>query len=97
MLHQFDRTAADLDALKDRIAEFTHQLELNPTLDGALVESENLAATTPRELNHKLGRQPSGWILTDIDAAATVHRTAWDDKTISLEASADATVSVWVF
>jgi hypothetical protein len=97
MIQQFDRTAADLDALKDRIAEFAQQLEINPTLDGALVESENMVAATPRALNHKLGRQPRGWILTDIDAAATVHRTAWDDKTISLEASANATVSVWVF
>lgn len=49
-------------------------------------------------LNHKLGRKPKGWILTDIDAAATVYRSAaFSTTTLTLTSNAAATAAIWVF
>lgn len=65
------------------------------------VVTADLTAATPLAINHKLpvptGKTPEGWRITDIDAAATVHRTAWDDKTITLEASANCSITLEVF
>ena len=47
--------------------------------------------------DHKLGRQPVGWIVTDLTAAVTVHRSAWDANSISLVFSGAATVNVLVY
>ena len=47
--------------------------------------------------NHKLGRQPVGWVVVDKSATADVWRTAWTTTTISLQASAATAVSVVVY
>lgn len=66
-----------------------------------VVQEVVLVAATPKAVNHKLllptGKTPNGWRVSDIDAAATVHRTAWDDKTITLLASSNCTVLLEVF
>jgi len=64
-------------------------------------QSVDLTAATPEVIDHKLtigiGKTPNGWQIIDIDAAATVYRSAWDDKTITLVASANCTVQLEVF
>lgn len=49
-------------------------------------------------INHKLGRTPQGWIITDIDAAITLYRSAaFNPLTLTLTASGSATCSLMVF
>ncbi|MBW2560705.1 MAG: hypothetical protein JRE40_07615 [Deltaproteobacteria bacterium] len=81
------------------VKKFVQPLEENELLDGILIEDVAFAGAVTVDINHKLGRQPRGWILTDFTALAGtgVVRSAWDDKTISLDSSAACDLSLWVF
>ena len=69
-----------------------------PILNGNKIDNINLTATTPKTINHLLQRMQQGWILIDNTASANVWRTrAFNESTITLEASANTTVSLWVF
>jgi hypothetical protein len=69
----------------------------NAIWQGTLVASISLAASTPTKISTKLGRNPQGWFLVDNQANAVIWRTAWDNNTITLEASSATTISIWVF
>lgn len=69
-----------------------------PILNGNQISSVILTATTPKVINHLLQRMPQGWFLTDNTGNAAIWRTAiFNDLTITLEASADTTISFWIF
>lgn len=68
----------------------------SPFVGGQLLTAISLSSSTPKSINHGLGRQPVIWVLADITAAAEVYRTAWDTNSITLEATADCTVAIWV-
>ena len=69
-----------------------------PILNGNMIEGISLTATTPLVVNHLLQRMPHGWFLTDNNADAVVWRSAaFTNLTITLESSANTTVSIWVF
>ena len=76
---------------------------LNPLLANVLVQGGQisnvaLVANTPQSINHLLGKTQTGWILTDQNAAAEVYRTQpFNDLTLTLEASATCTISLWVY
>lgn len=53
-------------------------------------------ASGSNTLPHGLATPPQYWTLLDIDAAATVYRSAWDSKTITLVASAACNVLIWI-
>lgn len=68
-----------------------------PILNGNMV-SAVLVANTPQAINTKIGRMQQGWFLTDNSADAVVWRTQpFNSTTLTLEASANTTVNVWVF
>lgn len=47
---------------------------------------------------HKLGRKPQGWLILDINAAATIYRSQhFDDLFLTLNSNAIATISLGVF
>lgn len=49
-------------------------------------------------INHLLGRAPQGWIITDINAVASIYRNAaFNDLTLTLHSSANATIGLMVF
>lgn len=66
-----------------------------PFIGGNLITAVSVAAT-PTTIAHKLGRQPQVWVLCDQDTTTTIKRTAWDSNTITLQAGAACTVSIWV-
>jgi hypothetical protein len=70
----------------------------NVLLQGNPVNGITLNATVAKQIPHGLGRMPLGWFLTDLLSQAIVWRSAAFTTTlITLEASADTTVSLWVF
>lgn len=70
----------------------------NALVSGKIIQSINLVANTPKTINHGLGRMMQGWFVTDTIAAANVWRTQnFNPLAITLEASANTTISVWVF
>ena len=85
-----------LTAVQDAMRAATDANAENPLLDGVLLNTVSVGTTATR-IAHKLARQPLGWILTDQDTAATVRRSAWDKKHLTLIASAACKVSLWVF
>ena len=49
-------------------------------------------------INHMLGRNMQGWIITDITGAATIYRSApFNNLTLTLTSNAAVTVSIEVF
>lgn len=76
--------------------------QLNPILGfapntGFLLSSIPIV-TGANVINHKLARKMQGWIISDIDASVTLYRSAaFNDKTLTLTSSGDATINLWVF
>ena len=70
----------------------------NPIVQGVAITSVTLDANTPKTFSTTLNRMQQGWFLTDIMSAAKVWRTeAFNTTTITLEADADTTISIWVY
>ena len=67
-----------------------------PLLNGTLVRAD-LLASGGVNVNHGLGRVPQGWIVVDIGVSANVWSTGSNKKVLTLNTSADASVSLWVF
>lgn len=69
----------------------------NPATNMTLLPNVSLKNGT-NIINHKLGRTQQGWVLYDIQGAATIYRNApFNNTTLSLNSSADVTVSIGVF
>lgn len=60
---------------------------------------ENVSLTTgANTINHLLGRMMQGWLILDIDGAATIYRSEpMSDITLTLTSSANVTVNLGVF
>jgi hypothetical protein len=86
MLHQTSWKAAITPVIQNEINQ------------GLLLTNITLLANTPLAINHMLSRLQIGWQLSDITANSTVWRTQpFNDKTLTLESSANTTINVWVF
>jgi hypothetical protein len=76
--------------------------QLNPLLANILSQGSLL---TNQELidgnttfNHYLGKQMTGWILVDQNAAAQIYRSQpLNTQTLTLTSNAVVTVSLWIF
>lgn len=69
-----------------------------PMLHGNQIDDIVLAANMPLAINHLLQALPQGWFLVDNTANAVVWRSApLNNLTITLTASADTTISIWVY
>ena len=93
------KTMTGLDYIKSKMTsfnqEFIDQLMKNPFIKGNMIEVN--VSTTATAFNHGLGVTPEGWIVVDRNADVRVWRTAWNDKTITLDASGSASIKVWVY
>jgi hypothetical protein len=86
MLHQTSWKAAITPVIQN---------ELN---QGLLITNVALSANTPLAINHMLSRLQIGWQLTDITTNSNIWRTQpFNSSTLTLESSADTTISLWVF
>jgi len=76
--------------------------EINPLLAKPLSSSNLLKGiqlvTGVNVVNHLLGRQMQGWVISDIDANATIYRSAaMNNLNVTLTSSANCTVNLIVF
>lgn len=86
------------DLAQTKWASTLNPLLAIPMLSGIQLDDIVLAATTPKTINHLLQKMPQGWFVLDNNANAVIWRTkAFNDLTITLEASAAATISIWIF
>lgn len=76
---------------------------LNPVINNALVDGRAvngivLIANVPLTVNHGLGRNQIGWIVTDNNASTSVSRTQpFNSQTLTLESGANCTINLWVY
>lgn len=87
----------NLQMMQNRWASYLDPLLKNPMSSGVYVKDVTLAIGA-NVINHKLGRVPQGWMIIDIQGAATVYRSAaFNDLTLTLTSSAAVTASLYVF
>lgn len=69
----------------------------NRILQGLLLSNISLK-TGDNTINTLIARQQQGWLITDQTAAALIYRSRpLNSSTLTLNASAPCTVSLWVF
>ena len=69
-----------------------------PILAGNQIDNITLVASTPKVINHLLARMPQGWFLVDKNANANIWRTTtWTTTTVTLESSANAIISLYIY
>ena len=80
---------------QDAIARTIDGKFFDDIFNGIHVEVDLVSGTNV--VNHKLGRKPSGYIVTKVDAALIIFDTASDTDTITITADAAATAIIWFF
>lgn len=76
--------------------------ELNPLLakplNKSLILKDVVLINGVNTINHLLGRKPQGWIITDVDAVASIFRSQpFNDLTLTLTTNADCIVTLMVY
>lgn len=76
--------------------------ELDPILKNQLIQGNLISNISlingVNTINHLLGRKQVGYIITDIDGAATIYRSAsLNNLTLTLTSNAAVNVSIWCF
>lgn len=91
-------TKLPMELLLTQWAQTINQLIKNPILQGYAIDSIVLDATTPTDISIGLNRKQQGWFIIDNMASCNVWRTQpFNSTTLTLEASAATTISIWVF
>ncbi len=76
---------------------------LNPVINNSIIQGKQiddvvLIANTPLIINHGLNRMMQGWFPVDNIADCNVWRTQiLNTKTLTIESSANTTLSIWVY
>lgn len=84
-----------LSRFQDNVTTWAAQIEPCPFLVGILIETT--ISTSDTIINHKLQREPEGFLILDQNANSVIWRTLWNNETITLRASASVSVKIWVF
>jgi len=88
---------ANIDMLQTKWKSEIDPVLANPITTSSFLTNVSLS-TGKNTINHKLGRQMQGWIITDINGIATIYRSApMNNLTLTLTASAPVVVSLEVF
>lgn len=87
----------NVNKLQDNVANVLEPLLTNPINFGIILKDIVLDGVNSKTVDHLLARQPQGWIVIDQNSAAVPYRTLWNSKTITFEASAPVTFSIYIF
>lgn len=96
-LPNFQTDDKDFQLLQNAWAQQINPVLSNPSLKNLLLKGVSLT-TGVNVINHRLGRTMQGWRVVDIDAVATIYRSAvLNDLTLTLTVSAPCVVAIEVF
>lgn len=90
----------DMEKMQSNLKRFVTALENCPIIDGNLVEGIAMPGVAGNVIvNHGLGREPRGIIMTDNDYRTLFGVVARDEKTITIywPYAQAATADFWVF
>jgi hypothetical protein len=101
LIRAFKRIAQkqpELQAVINSVAEFVRPLELNPILDGRIIEGV-VIGTSATDIPHKLGRKWVGWFVVSRTSGVVPYETTQTNETtlLTLIAASQTTVDIYVF
>ena len=99
-LKEFKRTDTGNDEVRDlqlRLKEFFDQFKNNPLLTGRLIENLAITSGTPLVIDHKLNRTPVGFLVIQKNANSVIWHSSITSTTLTLNASANVNIVIWVF
>jgi hypothetical protein len=73
------------------------QNQLNNTPSGGIFLKSVHLQPGVNNITHNLGKVPTGFIITDIDAASTIYRISYSAAIVALNSSATAIVTLFLF
>ena len=87
-----------LNLMQNRWGSVLNPVLQNPLLYGNLIADVALT-TGDNTINHRLGREPLGYIIVAVDAAAVIYQVAstMPNLTLVLNSDVDCTISIYVF
>jgi hypothetical protein len=86
-----------MQLMQTKWASILNPLLAQPLSSNAILNNITLK-TGDNVINHLLARTMQGWIISDINAACTIYRTApFNSSTLTLNASAPCVVDLVVF
>lgn len=87
----------DFQLMQNKWASILNPLLGKPMSSANILKGVQLINGTT-VVNHLLGRNMQGWMISDIDAGATIYRSAsFNNLTLSLTSNAACTVNLVVF
>lgn len=93
----FSSDNEDVNRVQDNVSDAIFPL-ITASLTGHILVSDiALVAGVPSQVSHKLGRAIKGWLPVAPNAAAQIFERARNKTTVTLEATADVTLSLLVF
>ncbi len=95
-LRKVNVTDSALSRVQDAIQLNLQTIVTKEILDGVLGEEIELT-TASKQVAHGLGRDPLGYIIVSKTAFADIIDLARDTRTITLQATAPVTLSMWFF
>ena len=98
MIRSFRKLGAsdELNKVQDNIEYALGPVFGSAIIDGVLLPNVALQAGL-NVVDHKLGREPRGWILVSPQANESVWSTGQSRSSLQLNASGVITTSLWVF
>jgi hypothetical protein len=87
-----------LDMLQTQWSAQLNPLLAVPLTQGIQINDVVLLSGVPFVVNHLLNRKMQGWQIVDKDGYADIKRTQpFNSKTLTIEANANVTVSLWCY
>lgn len=87
----------DLDLMQAKWKSILDPVLAKAFLSGQILSSIKIVSGS-NVINHRLGRQMQGWILSDIDSNVQVFRSApFNDLTLTLTSNGSAVLNLLVF
>lgn len=93
----------ELSQVQANLDQLWKQLNLNPFQTGQWLKGQKLVSGQT-SVQHGLGRIPQGWVVTNINGAATIYQVPATlsqanptNTVLYLHSSAAVTVDLWIF
>lgn len=97
LLPKIKNDDSTLQLMQDKWASILNPVISQPLSSANILTNVELIAGT-NVINHLLARKMQGWIVSDIDAASSIFRSSpLNDKTLTLDSSANCIVNLVVF
>lgn len=84
-----------MSRFQDNVTTWTDQLSGCPFLRGVLIET--LITSSDTIINHGLGKTPEGYLVLSQDANTPIWKITSNENAITLKASTNVNVKIWVF